>query len=192
MMSAKKNNESNVWKGLVAGSIAGLAASWTMNQFQEALSGLLAGEERSHGAQSLQQGSPSHGVGRALQARGSDEEDDDAAGRIASAISETVFDHRLTKSEKETGGAVAHYAMGTATGALYGAVAELLPATTTGVGLPFGASVWLIADEGVVPALGLSKGPMEYPLSIHAYAIAAHLIYGLTTELARRTVRNLL
>ena len=63
---------------------------------------------------------------------------------------------------------------------------------TVGAGLPYGASIWIVADEGVVPALGLSKSPAEYPLSIHAYALASHFVYGLTTELVRRAVRTAL
>ncbi|PYS79039.1 MAG: hypothetical protein DMF66_04185 [Acidobacteria bacterium] len=156
-MSKRKQDEGDVLKGLAAGVVAGLAASWAMNQFQALWGKLAEGEERPHGAQSLQQGSPQHGVGRELQERGSDEGDDNAAVRAANAVSELVFDHRLTKDEKETGGAVAHYAMGAASGAIYGVVAEILPAATVGAGLPFGAAVWLVADEGVVPALGLSK-----------------------------------
>ena len=31
-----KNDNGNVWKGLVAGLAGGLVASWTMNQFQAA------------------------------------------------------------------------------------------------------------------------------------------------------------
>jgi len=34
---------------------------------------------------------------------------------------------------------------------------------TVGAGIPFGAAGWVIADEIVVPALGLSKFPTEYP-----------------------------
>ncbi len=179
-------------KGLAAGVVAGLAAAWAMNQFQAAWSKLAEGEERSHGAQSLQQGSPRHGVARELQERGSDEEEDDAAVRTASVISETIFDHSLTKSEKETGGAVAHYGMGAASGAIYGVAAELLPGVSAGAGLPFGAAVWAVADEGVVPALGLSKSATEYPLSIHAYALASHLVFGLTAEAVRRAVRGVM
>jgi len=67
-----------------------------------------------------------------------------------------------------------------------------VPAVTAGAGLPNGASIWVVADERVVPALGLSKSPTEYPLSIHAYALASHFVYGLTTELVRRGVRNAL
>jgi hypothetical protein len=43
-----------------------------------------------------------------------------------------------------------------------------------------------------VPALGLSKSSEEYPLSIHAYALTSHLVYGLTTEVVRRAVRKAL
>ena len=67
-----------------------------------------------------------------------------------------------------------------------------MPLTTVGEGLPFGAAVWVIADEGVVPALGLSRKSTDYPASIHAYSFASHLVYGLTTELVRRAVRKAL
>jgi putative membrane protein len=184
--------ESNVWKGLAAGVVSGLVASVAMNQFQALWSKLTEGVEKSHGAQSLQQGSPQHGVGRELQERGSDEEEDDAAERLANAISEGVFDHELSRSEKEVAGTAVHYAFGVTTGALYGAVAEILPNVTAGVGLPFGAFIWLTADEGAVPALGLSKSPTEYPLSTHAYALASHFVYGLTAEVVRSAVRRAL
>ena len=82
---------SNVWKGLAAGAAGGLVASVVMNQFQSLLGKLVMAEERSHGAQSLQQGSPDHGVARELKERGSDDEQDDAAMRLANAISKGVF-----------------------------------------------------------------------------------------------------
>jgi putative membrane protein len=194
-MQARDDNarrDGSVLKGLVAGIVGGLVASWTMNQFQAALGKLLADEERPHGAQSLQQGSPEHGLGRELQERGRDEPDDNAAVRTANAIAELGFDEHLTKDEKELGGAIAHYAMGVTSGAIYGALAEFVPLATIGAGLPFGAAVWLSADEWIVPQLGLSRAPTEYPLSTHVYALTSHLVYGLTTELVRRTVRNAL
>jgi putative membrane protein len=181
--------ESSVLKGLAAGIVGGLVASWTMNQFQALWQKLAEGEERSHGAQSMQQGSPRHGIGRELAEKGIDDPKDTAPARLAQAIAVDVFGRELTKEEKETGGAIAHYAMGVASGALYGAVAEVLPEATTGFGLTFGAAVWAVADEGIVPALGLSKSATEYPLSIHTYAFASHLVYGLTTEAVRRALR---
>jgi putative membrane protein len=187
-----KRNSSKLWKGLAAGAAGGLVASWVMNQFQALWSRKTHGIERSHGAQSLQQGSPRHGIARALRKRGGDRESDNAAVRMASAVSEDVFGHRLAEREKEAAGVVAHYAMGVASGAIYGAAAEMLPAATAGAGLPFGAVVWLVADELVVPALGLSKPPTEYPPSTHVYALASHLVYGLATEIVRGAVRRAL
>ncbi|MCA1564400.1 MAG: DUF1440 domain-containing protein [Acidobacteria bacterium] len=99
---------------------------------------------------------------------------------------------RVDRGEKETAGTAFHYAMGATSGALYGAVAEVLSGDKVGAGVPFGAAVWLIADEGLVSAVGLSKSPTEYPLSIHAYAISSHLVFGLTTELVRRAMRRVL
>lgn len=185
-------NKASIAKGLVAGVAGGLVASAVMNQFQAVWAKLMEGEERPHGAQSLQKDLPDHGLSLELQKRGSDDPDDNAAVRSGNAVSELVFNHKLSKSEKETAGALAHYAMGATSGAIYGATAEVLPITTIGRGLPFGAAVWVIADEAVVPALGLSKAGNEYPLSIHVYAITSHLVYGLTTELVRRTVRKAL
>src|ERR1700694_168156 len=112
--------KSNVWKGLAAGVAGGVVASLVMNQFQALLGKVVRGEERSHGAQSLQQGSPDHGVGRELKERGRDDEQDDAAMRLANAISEVALDHHLTREEKHVAGAVVHYAFGITTGAWYG------------------------------------------------------------------------
>jgi putative membrane protein len=188
--TAAMKSQANIYKGLAAGVAGGLAGAVVMNQFQALWGKLMANEERPHGAQSLQQGSPRDGIGRELDERGVDDPDDNAAVRTANAVSEFVLDHHLTKSEKETAGAVAHYAMGATSGAIYGALAEVMPVTTVAEGLPFGAAVWLVADEGVVPALGLSRKSNEYPASVHAYAFASHLVYGLTTELVRRALRR--
>lgn len=176
-------------KGLAAGAVGGLAAAFVMNQFQAAWGRAAAGEERSHGAQSLQQGTPRRGVGRDLQAAGADRPEDDATERLANAISVGVLERELTEREKDAAGTAFHYAMGLTSGALYGALAEFVPAAKAGAGLPFGLAVWLIADEGIVPAAGLSKSPGEYPLSIHAYSIASHLVFGLTAEAVRRAAR---
>ena len=199
-MQQVNGEEGNVLKGLVAGLAAGLVASWTMNQFQAAWTRVAAGFDKSHGAQSMQ---PSEGPNpdessesnRAVaqnQSPGEKEDQDDATVKTAKAISEGVFGHKLTESEKKPAGAMVHYAFGTATGGLYGAMAEVAPEVTTGAGLPFGAVFWLTADEVAVPLLGLAKGPTEYPVSTHAYALASHLVFGLTAELSRRAIRQVL
>ena len=188
----RRDSEGDVLKGLVAGVIAGLVASAVMNQFQAFWSRLAEGEARSHGAQSMQQGSPEVGVGGELKTQGKDKEADDAAERLANAISFGFSGQELTEHEKDVAGTAVHYAMGMTSGAIYGALAEITPAVKVGAGIPFGAAVWLVADEGLVPAVGLSKSSAEYPPSIHAYALASHLVFGLTTELTRGIVRGAL
>ena len=183
------HDEGDVWKGLAAGLIGGLVASWTMNQFQAVWSKVAEGFEKSHGAQSMK---PSESEEPSQASEEDKEEQDDATVKAARAVSEGIFDHELKESEKESAGAAVHYAFGTAVGGLYGAVAELSPEVTMGAGLPFGTAFWLVADETAVPLLGLAKGPTEYPASTHVYALASHLVYGATAELVRRAVRNAL
>jgi putative membrane protein len=185
MHNGKENGD--VLKGLVAGLVGGLVASWTMNQFQAAWTQIAKGFEKPHGAQSMQ---PSEGQNLQVTSNQNDQEQEDATVETAKAISEGIFGHELKESEKRPAGAVVHYAFGTVTGGLYGAAAEMAPQVTTAAGLPFGAAFWLVADEIVVPALGLSKGPTEYPASTHVYALASHLVYGATAELTRRAVRQ--
>ncbi|HKR00713.1 MAG TPA: DUF1440 domain-containing protein [Pyrinomonadaceae bacterium] len=183
--------ESDVLKGALAGFIGGLVASWTMNQFQAALGSLIEGIDKPHGAQSLKPAGGQEGV---REIRREPEEDspeqEDATEKIADAIAENIFGHKLDKDEKETAGAVVHYAYGAAMGGVYGIAAEVAPEVGAAAGLPFGAVVWLAADEVAVPLLGLAKPPSEYPLSTHAYSLASHLVYGLTAELVRRNIRK--
>jgi uncharacterized membrane protein YagU involved in acid resistance len=192
MSNGKRTNgqkERSVWKGSFAGLIGGLVASWTMNLFQAAWSKAAEGFEKPHGAQSMQ---PSEAEDQGQAPTQNKENQDDATVKAAKAISVTIFGYELKESEKELAGAAVHYAFGTAIGGLYGAVAEFAPEVTAGVGLPFGAAFWLVADETAVPLLGLSKGPTEYPVSTHAYALTSHLVYGLTAELMRRALRKAL
>lgn len=169
----------DVLKGLVAGLVGGLVASWTMNQFQ-ALASKLAEEVKSAQGEKKSQGG------------GEQKEGDDATVKAAQAVSKGVFDHKLTKREKQVAGPAVHYAFGTAAGGFYGAVAEVAPIVSAGAGLPFSAVFWLVADEAAVPALGLAEPPTAVPLATHANALAAHFVYGLTTDLVRRAVRRVL
>lgn len=179
-------------KGLAAGIVAGLVGAAVMNQFQKLVSSLMERGEKSQGAQSQQEGSPGRAIGRVLDEYGIDDPDDSAPERLANAIGKGAFDVELDERQKEAGGAALHYAFGASMGAVYGLAAEVWPDVTAGAGTPYGAAVWLAADEGVVPLLGLSKAPTEYPASVHAYALASHLVYGATLEAVRRGVRRML
>lgn len=161
-------------KGLLAGTAGGLAGAWTMNLFQSVLSELIKPEEKKSNGNDRQ----------------SKESGDDATVKTANAIAKTVFDHALTKDEKKVAGSAVHYAFGASMGGMYGMAAEVAPKTTIGFGLGFGAALWLAADEVMVPALGLGEPPDKTPPAEHAMALASHLVYGFTTELTRRIVRQ--
>ena len=193
-----RRHNNNLWKGFAAGLMGGLIASWTMNRFQDVWSTAAKGVETWQGDQfhkvsgeHAESGEETSGT-QDLEFGSKPEVPDDTTVRAASAVSEGVFGHKLTQSEKKIAGTAVHYLLGTGVGGLYGAAAELAPNVTTGGGLPFGAVFWLVVDEGAVPLLGLSEGPMAYPLSIHAYALSSHFVYGLTAEVVRRAVRGAL
>lgn len=105
-----------------------------------------------------------------------------AADRVATAAT----GEHLRPSEKRAAASAIHYAFGGAVGAIYGAAATRTPDITTGGGVPFGATVWLIADELGMPLAGLAKHPAEYPLQDHATTFASHLLFGAITEAVRR------
>ncbi|HWR50742.1 MAG TPA: DUF1440 domain-containing protein [Bryobacteraceae bacterium] len=178
-MSTKGRETRSVSRGLIAGSCGGLAGAWCMNQFQSAWSRV------SKAVRSQKDEQSSEFAGGQSSQRQSDPATVQAAARLVHG----VFGRDLTPKEKKVADPVMHYSFGTVTGAAYGIAAEVVPEAAAGAGLPFGAAVWLGADEIAVPALGLSKPAWESPLSTHVYALASHFVYGLTAELTRRSVR---
>lgn len=115
-----------------------------MNLFQAGLSKLSEQHERAEGQRPRQS-----------------QQGDDATVKAASAISQAVLHRQLTSDEKRIAGPVVHYAFGSVVGGVYGAMAEMVPVTTKAWGVPFGAAVWLGADEIGVPAAGLSQSTTE-------------------------------
>lgn len=180
----KNHSKPNVLRGALAGLVAGLVASWAMNRFQDVWVSFSCSDSRKDHKSSDRESSN-------LETNQSEEEtQDDATVKAASAISENLFKHKLTADEKKIAGPAVHYATGAAGGLVYGVAAELAPEITEGVGFPYGAAFWPVVDEGLVPMLGFAKGPTEYPLSAHAYALASHLIFGATAEGVRRLLRG--
>jgi hypothetical protein len=51
-------------------------------------------------------------------------------------------------------------------------------------GALFGAGLWLIGDELVVPLVGLSDKPATYPVTSHLQSLAQHLGFGVATAAA--------
>ena len=162
------DGETDFLKGVVAGVIGGLLASFLMEQFQAAWSAA---------AETMQD----------KKHRG--KKPKPTTVKVANALSKRITGHKLPKGYEAAAGEAVHYGVGAGSAAIYGTLAELAPLVTAGEGLAFGAGVWLLADEITVPATGFSKGPRDIPLTTHLYALASHLIYGWITETVRRAVR---
>jgi len=168
----------NIWRGVLVGLVAGLAASWTMDRFQDVW---------------IAVSPPDDSKKKKDQARASEdgeESQEDATVKAASAISDGLFEHKLTRAEKKIAGPAVHYAVGATSGIVYGIASEFLPEVTMGFGLPYGIAFWIVVDEGAVPLLRLSKPPTAYPASTHIYALASHLVFGATAEGVRRLLRG--
>jgi uncharacterized membrane protein YagU involved in acid resistance len=170
-MSSRSSGEGHVVRNVIAGFVGGLVASFAMEQFQNALGRLSEDIGGAPGGGGQQHRKP---------------QTEPATYQAANAISTATTGHRLSRDEKPVGGALVHYAFGGAVGAMYGAAASQNSEITAWGGLPFGATVWLIADEVGVPLAGLSKAPTEYPVEDHLSAFATHLVYGATTEAVRK------
>lgn len=155
-----------VWLGLVAGVAGGLA----MNLFARAFS-----DRRGHGVQ-------------VPQARGGSGAPD-AAELTGTTAVEAVTDQRMSPRSRLWLGTAAHYGFSATLGALY---AEM---TRSGRARPwqgaaFGTGVWLIADETLIPLLGLSRRPEQIPAAVHLYAWAGHCVFGITVDASLRALEH--
>lgn len=166
-------------KGLLAGMIGGLVGTIVMTEFQNAWSGA------SKKLKSDGDGADDEGGQSAREAREKEDAAMKAAGKFAQFAGK-----RLSHEQRKKAGSLVHYGFGTLQGAMYGTVTEL--AGVSGGFLPsliFGAALFTAADELALPALGFSGKPSEYPASTHLYGLASHIVYGLSTEIARRGLR---
>jgi putative membrane protein len=172
--------ERNLLRGIYAGVTAGLAASWVMNQF-------MAGP-----AQKLQQAVQSPEQTRQQQAQASAPQEDATMKAADEIVSTVTGGQQLSWEEKKKAEPVVHYAFGALVGGVYGGLAEYSRAVRAGLGTRFGSILFGGADLFAVPALGLSPSPKDQPASVLMSPFAAHMVYGVTTELVRRVVRAML
>ena len=142
---------------IVRGAAAGALGSLAMNLFARA-----TGDRRAHGVQPPQ----------------SKPLDEDAPEQVGAAAFEMVSGSEPDEELEQPLGTAAHYAFGAAMGVAYALLSPRLPVLRRGHGTLYGTLVWLFADEGLMPALGLSRGPAQLPLRTHAYALAGHVVYG--------------
>jgi len=168
----------NIPVGILAGIAGGLVASFVMNEFitfpGSRLAKAVETPEEEKQLASLSDG-------------------EDATMKAADLIASTATGgQHLTHAQRAAAGPAIHYAFGGLMGGLYGGLAELSSAATAGFGTTFGSMLFTGADLFAVPVLNLAPSPTDEPASALATPLAAHLVYGATTELIRRLIRKLL
>ena len=164
------------------GAAAGLAGAWMMVRVNH-----LIGPVENHDGRGRSDDDPDGRYRRDASPNDTDGtfSDEPATMQAASAMSHAIAGRGLSETEKRAGGTAVHYAFGAATGAFYGVLCEARPEAAAGGGLPFGAAVWLVADEVGVPLAGFADSPLQYPVARHASALATHLAFGATVEAVR-------
>lgn len=100
-----------------------------------------------------------------------------AANRVARAMGK-----ELTPGQPHPAGIAVHFGIGTAPAMLYAPLRRRVPALSAGGGLLYGLALFLVVDEGVVPALGLGGAPGDYPWQTHARGLVSHLVLGAATH----------
>lgn len=198
--------EASVWKGLVAGMAGGLAGSAVIGLLQSMRAdkpklsqkihrdlshlGQPPGRRHvrmaSHPAvlETMKQPPPE------VAAESSVEEP--AAVALAEAVSQKVLHRHPTENELKVSAPAIQYALGAAIGAAYGMAAEFAPVTAVAQGSLMGTGVAIAKEEIIKPALGLSKNPLQQPVSAHAWEMWTHLVFGVTCDSVRRLVRAML
>jgi hypothetical protein len=150
------------------GAASGLFASWVMERAQGAI--LQAGGPATREREKEAQGDLPPATVR-------------VAERAAAAVGRS-----LPKESAEAAGEVVHYVTGAMFGAIFGALAPRIALPVLAAGALYGTMVWLVNDETLVPALGFSRKPWDYPASTHAKALASHLVYGAAMDAGFRLI----
>ncbi len=165
-----------VYRGLLAGAVGGLVGTWAMSEMQRVWTHVV-------------DGSAPRSAGGRHDARDWQERSEhrNANELAAQTVARYTIRRTLTRQELGVAAPLVHYMFGTAMGALYGAYADRRVSAS---GAAFGTALWLAADEIAMPFLGLSDSARRRPIEMHLQSWAAHLVYGATAELARRSMRR--
>ncbi|GAB2766680.1 DUF1440 domain-containing protein [Rhabdobacter roseus] len=151
----------NVWKGLLAGAIAGLVGTAVKTLWEEF-----------------------------APARPEDTTSPPLV--LADRVKEQTVGGPVPESSKPIVEQSIHWAFGTGIGALYGAVAELVPQAQKGAGSPLGLALYGATHGSVLPMLNAEPWPLQRPAKFVSSEFSGHILYGLAVEITRRKVRELL
>lgn len=85
---------------------------------------------------------------------------------------------RLTSKQQGSAATAVHYGSGMPWGVAYALLRRHSGMTPAGAALATGASMSLILDEALTPAMGFSAPDRDYPTATHVRGFFAHLAFG--------------
>jgi hypothetical protein len=143
------------------GAIAGVAATWAMDQVTTVMLSVPAPE-----VTKLEEGARPHGKGSVTN----------LVEKVEEQTGLVVPPNRRALVEQAV-----HYGLGAVPGALYG-IARHIPGVRAGNGLLFGLGLFALNDEYANTKLGLASPPGAYPPETHLRGLAGHAVLGVATE----------
>lgn len=111
---------------------------------------------------------------------------------LARKVSRDALGLNLSRSQLKQLANGLHWGWGVGLGAAYGVAAPRFKPLRAAGGLGFGLAVWLLGDELLTWALGLSGPPQAFPWQNHLRGLAAHLSYGASVAGTRTASEALL
>jgi putative membrane protein len=115
-------------------------------------------------------------------------------GQTAAPVvfAEQVAGRGLPDSQRKVAERSIHWVFGALAGAVYGAMTEYEPSLGAWRGAAFGITLNRITHESLLPKMGLSAPTRDQPTEERISEWVTHAVYGVTTDLVRRSVRKAL
>ena len=160
-MAARSTARHSLVEDLCKGAIAGAVATWVMGKVTDV----------------MYQREDASARKREDKARGGETAYGTAAEKAARVAGTTLGD-----KQREQAGSALHWTLGIGAGAVYAVMRRRFERVGRLAGVGFGTAFWAAIDEGVVPALGLTPGPLGFPWQTHARGLAGHLTFGTVAD----------
>ncbi len=166
----RKHEDVGVWFDVAAGAVAGAFGTWLMSPAMKVASKVQPEVDQTQEQQVSW--------------------DENATVKTAKRLTRPLGIRLGDK--KALAGTLVHWGYGISQGIALGLLSRALRKQPLGIGLLFGAALWFIGDEVMVPKLELAPKAEAFPPSTHAKALWTHLVYGGAAEGALRLSRRAL
>jgi len=152
---------STVALDIARGAIAGLVATWLMDQVTTGMEAHTSAADKRRAAAAMPDGRT-------------------AVENLLVKL-ERISGITLDDDQRPVALTAIHYGLGVVPAAIYGGLGRV-PIVGAGRGLLFGLVAWAVNDELLSSALGLAGTPGEYPLATHLRGLVGHAVLGSTTD----------